>query len=141
MVYFVEKKRLNNYLSTPEDYMYNKSLGLEALQRLEVNYPFWILVNSGVVGVKLISPREIPRKNCDDVIVFYGGHESIVDPRIMESKAKKVQIVTDTPIIDGCDAYIAYDPSVVERDSSRKWFHVMYPLPVSYTHLTLPTKA
>ena len=130
MVYFVEEKKLNNYLFTPEDYIYNKTLGVGALQRLEVNYPFWILFNSGVVDIKLISPKEIPKKNYNDVIVFYGGHESIVDPRILESKARKIQIVTDTPIIEACDAYITYDPSVVERDSFRRWFHVMYPLPI-----------
>lgn len=130
MVYFVEERRIRNYKLAPEDYVYNNSLGAEALQILEVNYPFWILINHGVKDINLITPNQVPQQRCDDLLVFYGGHESIVDARILESKAKKVQIVTDTPIIEGCDAYITYDPSIVKRDSSRKWFHIMYPLPI-----------
>lgn len=134
MVYFLTHSILDNYRNKSAPYIYsenessifNRGRNLEAL---EINYPFWILYNNGISNIKLITSCEDITDS--DVVVFYNCNDNrIADLLDFSRDYIKIQIVTDQPIIEGCSSYICYDESVVYKDTSRLWHHVMYPLPI-----------
>ena len=138
MVYFYTKIKLNNYIDSPEDYVYQKSqtqygFGIH-LELLETNYPYYILKNYGIDNIELVDTLDHVKPN--DLVIFYNCCENKAKLQLEAKECIKIQIVTDTPIIHGCDGYIAYDPSVLQDELcdqsrySRVWWHVMYPMPI-----------
>lgn len=132
MVYFLTNKILPNYTVDETEYLYPVQVGNYgrgvALELLEINHAYWILHNNDVKNITITTTCE--EVTDDDIVVFYNCSNNIARSKIdFRRKYKKIQIVTDQPIIDGCDAYICYDPSVLHKDTTRKWFHILYPMP------------
>jgi len=136
MVYFLANNILPNYTLDNTLYKYNKSSNSAygrgvALELLEINHAYWILHNNNVSEINITTSCDMLEPS--DTLIFYNCSNNIAWEKIQSSpnnNFKKIQIVTDQPIIDGCDAYICYDPSIVDRDLDREWFHVLYPLPI-----------
>ena len=133
MVYFLTNICLPNYQKDNTAYKYSHitpayGRGV-ALELLEVNYAYWILHNNGIDNIRLVSSCNDVQD--DDVVIFYNCTNNIARSKLDFHKSyKKIQIVTDQPVVDNCDGYVCYDPSIISRDVDREWFHVMYPLPV-----------
>lgn len=123
MIYFLTDKKISNYKNDTVPYTYNSDT--RNLELLETCYPFWILYNAGVRDIKLITDYNIPK--ADDIVIFYNSSSNNIK---INPSYRNVQIVTDTPLIEGCDAYVCYDPSIICRDLKHRWFHVMYPMPI-----------
>jgi hypothetical protein len=133
MIYFVTDSLLPNYIDdvTPYKYPINGCFYGVSLRSLETCYPYYILKNSGCdLEIQLITYDMLNMVNVNDVIVFYRDKHYSDEYIINQINCTLVQIVTDTPVIDNVDMYITYDPSVIERDVSRRWWHVLYPLPI-----------
>lgn len=133
MIYFATDKRIPNYLHDTRPYKYptdNSFYGI-GLSCLETCYPYHILRNKDCdIHIELITYEELYRVGKSDTLIFY-MNTHYTDVNIVNNlNCRLVQIVTDTPIIDGVDMYITYDPSVVAADSKRNWKHVLYPLPI-----------
>jgi len=134
MVYFLTKIKLENYLTDPRSYTFQQhgfqyGFGIQ-LELLETNFPYYILKNASVKGISLTD--NISQINPDDLVVFYNCCENKAVEQLDGIECKRIQIVTDTPIIPNCDGYVSYDPSIPHRDknTSRQWFHVLYPMPI-----------
>jgi len=134
MVHFLTNKIIPNYLTDKSFYTYNNPSDTAhgrgvSLELLEVNYPYWILYNHGVDNISISTVCDNVKE--EDVVIFYNCTNNISKHKLDFTKPyKKIQIVTDRPAIKGCDGYICYDPSIVERDLSRDWYHVLYPMPI-----------
>ncbi|MBP02197.1 MAG: hypothetical protein CMM25_05270 [Rhodospirillaceae bacterium] len=135
MVYFLTNKILKNYIYDVSEYVYSNNSGKQyghgiALELLEINYPYYILYNSDKnLDIRLIT--DCNDVTDTDVVIFYNCSNNIAKNKIdFKRPYKKIQIVTDQPLVEGCDSYISYDPTVLLIDNSRRWYHVMYPMPI-----------
>ena len=129
MIYFLTDKRIPNYKDNTVPYTYNSDT--RNLELLETCYPFWILRNAGIEDIKLITNYNIP--SAGDIVIFYNSSSNNIK---LNAQYKNIQIVTDTPLIEGCDGYVCYDPSIICRDVKHRWFHVMYPMPIGLKRCT-----
>tara|TARA_B100002019_G_scaffold198379_1_gene171880 strand:+ start:457 stop:1341 length:885 start_codon:yes stop_codon:yes gene_type:complete len=135
MIYFVTDNLIPNYIDDVRPYKYptDKSFYGDALCSLETCYPYYILKNNKCnYDIQLITYKMLNIVDKDDTLIFYLNKNYTDASIISQIECKSVQIVTDTPVIDNIDMYITYDPSVIEKDTTRCWRHVLYPLPIGF---------
>lgn len=134
MIIFLTGKKLRNYKTHPEDYNYNDIDRHRVLDYIETNFPYWLLLNNNT-PVRLIDNTELHIIKPNDVVIFHNSPYSITN-EFLSIKCKKIQIVTDKPVIEGCESYVCYDPTIISKDMMRVWDHVLYPLPIGYKKCT-----
>lgn len=88
---------LSNYLYNPNSYKYLHG------RHSATGYYYWILKNHGL-NVYLNHPNP-------DVIIFHYDNRN----EIKSFNCKKIQIVTDRPMVEGCDFYIAANQSFFNK--------------------------
>lgn len=133
MIYFLTDKKIPNYRDCSDCYLFqSKTLSRkEVLGYLETCYPYYILKNNDCpADIQLITMGESHKIKPNDWLVFYINSHYDSPKIIQQLNCKKIQIVTDTPIIKGIDIYITYDPSIYHKDKKFNWHHVMYPMPI-----------
>ena len=132
MIYFVTDKIIPNYINDTSCYKFinNKLDTGESLKYLETCYPYYILKNNNCdVQIKLITYDDLHLIKRSDWLIFYLNSHYTSPKTIKSIDCNKIQIVTDTPLIEGMSIYITYDPSIL-NDKHYNWYHVMYPQPI-----------
>ena len=135
MIYFITEKIIPNYKDDTTCYTFmNNMLKVgESLKYIETCYPYYILKNNNHdINIKLITFNDLHLIKKSDWLVFYLNTHHTSSEIIETLDCNKIQIVTDTPLINGMDIYITYDPSILE-DKRYTWHHVMYPQPIGMT--------
>ena len=132
MIYFVTDKIIPNYINDTTCYKFinNKLSTGESLKYLETCYPYYILKNNDCdLQIKLITFDELHLIKRSDWLIFYLNTHYTSSNSIESIDCNKIQIVTDTPIIEGMSVYITYDPSIL-KNKQYNWHHVLYPHPI-----------
>jgi hypothetical protein len=88
---------LPNYLLQPDAYKYLHG------RHSATGYYYWLLKNHGV-DVHLNHPAP-------DIVVFHYDNKDCIS----KMQCKKIQVVTDRPMVDGCDIYVAANQSFFKR--------------------------
>jgi hypothetical protein len=88
---------LPNYLDNPSEYKYLHG------RHSSTGYYYWILKNYGL-DVHLNHPNP-------DVVIFHYDNKDYIN----NLSCKKIQVVTDRPIVEGCDYYIAANQSFFNK--------------------------
>jgi len=126
---------LPNYVQCPEHYKYLHG------RHSATGYYFWILFNGGIDNISLVTdPLDLHKF---DVVIFHYDNRNVIE----NLNCKKIQVVTDRPVVEGCDAYIVanqtftkqiLDSSVIMRygientlntwiNTNKKYYFIHYP--------------
>lgn len=104
MIYFPTENPLPNYKEFPSLYnTYQQFKGREVYS----SYVYWILKNNGVKDIELV--RNISNTTKEDIIMF---HFDNLSSFCFNTPAKKIQFVSDKPLVTGCNLYLTSDLSV-----------------------------
>jgi len=142
MIYFPTKTLLPNYRELPSLYNCYKSFkGRDVYS----SYVYWILKNNGIQNIELV--RDLSNTRASDAIFF---HFDNLDAFNFNTPAKKIQFVSDKPLIGGCNLYLTADltactgysgninPSlIVEKKYSVELLYFPEPLPVGLKKTTV----
>lgn len=139
MIYFPTKNILPNYRDFPTLYNhYSTFKGRDVYS----SYIYWILKNNNIKNIKLVS--ELPSASREDTIFFHYDNLGTFN---FNTLAKKIQFVSDRPLVNGCSFYLtsditacnSFDKSkllgsnfyILEKNYSVEMLYFPEPLPVN----------
>jgi len=104
MIYFPTKTPLPNYKDFPSLYNhYSTFKGRDVYS----SYIYWILKNHGIKEIKLVDT--IKKTERSDFIFFHFDNLKQFD---FNTSARKVQFISDRPLVSGCSMYLTSDHTV-----------------------------
>lgn len=132
MIFFPTNNKLPNYKEDP--LFYNK-YSLFKGKDVYSSYVYWILKNHGVQNIKLVT--RVPLTTGNDAIFFHFDNAHLFD---INCSAKKIQFISDKPLITGCDLYLTSNKSVCSNlgNSVGVIVEKQYPVTMSYFPEPLP---
>jgi hypothetical protein len=117
MNYFITKTPLPNYKIHPELYANYKSFKGKDVYS---SYIYWILKNNGVQSIKLAD--NINSCSKEDNVFFHYDNLKYFD---ISKFNKKIQFVSDKPVVDGCDIYLSNDLSACLEEGREYKFEIL----------------
>lgn len=109
MIYFPTKNILPNYKDYPALYNhYSTFTGKDVYS----SYVYWILKNNNIGNIKLVG--DLDETTSDDLIFFHFDNLKAFN---FNTSAKKVQFISDRPLVNGCSKYLSSDITVCNEYS------------------------
>jgi len=104
MIYFPTENILPNYKDYPTLYNhYSTFKGKDVYS----SYVYWILKNNNIDNIELVGSLD---KTTEDDLIFF--HFDNLKAFNFNTSAKKVQFISDRPLVSGCSKYLSSDITV-----------------------------
>jgi len=111
MIYFPTKNLLPNYKDFPTLYNhYSTFKGRDVYS----SYVYWILKNNGIDNIKLVD--SLNETKGEDLIFFHFDNLKAFN---FNTSARKVQFVSDRPLVSGCSKYLSSDITACTGEYSK----------------------
>jgi len=127
MIYFPTNNLLPNYREFPS--LYNHYSLLKG-KDVYSSYIYWILKNNCIQNIKLVDKIDTTKKN--DIIFFHFDNLKCFN---FNSRAKKVQFVSDRPLVNGCQLYLTSDHTVCSDYNKKNFLPYVEPSILSKSYL------